>query len=475
MGDDSTSSSAERIATTLAARLSDLPAGSRVASTRSLAAEFGAGPVTVQQAMRILQARGRIEIRPGAGTFVLSGRSRRPVDRTWQTATLPSGIGTADTTPAALADPPADAMAFHAGYPSVELLPERLVRAALTRAARGRSAMVRSSTLGDIGLREWFAAELRDATPAEANPPSGRDVLITPGSQAALHAIFRAVGAGLPVVVESPTYWGALMVLGTVGAQVVPIPSGPSGPDPDVLDRALASSGARAFYAQPNFANPTGATWSALTRARVLDVVRRRSAFLVEDDWAHDFGIDEPSVPVAASDDAGHVIYVRSLTKSVSPSIRVAAVIARGPIRDRILAGLTAEAMYVSPFLQAAALDVVTNPGWTTHRKTLSRLLRLRRDELVASLRNAAPDLHITAVPRGGLNLWLQLPEGIPAPAVEAACRSSGLLLSDGAAWFPAEAPGEYLRLNFGDAPPDRYREAAAIIQGAIATVERTQ
>lgn len=67
-------------------------------------------------------------------------------------------------------------------------------------------------------------------------------------------------------------------------------------------------------------------------------VVRSHGAFLVEDDWAHDFGIDSTSRPVAASDDAGHVIYLRSLTKSVSPSVRVAAMVARGPARDRILA-----------------------------------------------------------------------------------------------------------------------------------------
>ena len=99
----------------------------------------------------------------------------------------------------------------------------------------------------------------------------------------------------------------------------------------------------------------------------MLDVVRAHGAFLVEDDWAHDLGIDGASRPRAAHDEAGHVIYIRSLTKSVSPAVRVAAVIARGPVRDRILADRGAESMYVSDLLQAAALDVVTHPGWRTH------------------------------------------------------------------------------------------------------------
>lgn len=96
------------------------------------------------------------------------------------------------------------------------------------------------------------------------------------------------------------------------------------------------------------------------------DVVRAHGAFLAEDDWAHDFGITTAALPVAAGDYSGHVVYLRSLTKSVSPGIRVAAVIARGPVRDRILADRGAESMYVSGVLQAAAPDVETQPARRT-------------------------------------------------------------------------------------------------------------
>src|SRR5690606_7926182 len=128
-------------------------------------------------------------------------------------------------------------------------------------------------------------------------------------------------------------------------------PSGPHGPDPDEIDRAFAHTGARAFYAQPNFANPNGAQWSPERAGRILDIVRERGAFLIEDDWAHDFGITSASAPLAARGDTGHVVYLRSLTKSVSPAIRVAGLIARGPARDRILADTQSQSMYVSGVL----------------------------------------------------------------------------------------------------------------------------
>ena len=144
-------------------------------------------------------------------------------------------------------------------------------------------------------------------------------MIVLPGSQGGLSSVFRAlVGSGQPLLVESPTYWGALQAAAQSGVRVVPVPSGPEGPDPEDLARAFDETGARLFYAQPNYANPTGAQWPARLREQVLDVVREHGAFLVEDDWAHDFGITTDSAPVASLDDSGHVVYLRSLTKSVS-------------------------------------------------------------------------------------------------------------------------------------------------------------
>jgi DNA-binding transcriptional MocR family regulator len=250
--------------------------------------------------------------------------------------------------------------------------------------------------------------------------------------------------------------------------RVVPVPSGPDGPDPAELARAFEETGARLFYAQPNYANPTGAQWSAERREQVLDVVRAKGAFLVEDDWAHDFGITSNPVPVASRDDSGHVVYLRSLTKSVSPSIRVAAVIARGPARERILADRAAESMYVSGLLQAAALDVVTQPGWQTHLRSLRHQLESRRDLLVTSLRQHAPQAHIEQVPKGGLNLWARLPDGTDLERLTRDCETAGVIIAGGNEWFPAEAAGPFMRLNYSGTNPGAFPEGARIIGQAL-------
>ncbi len=443
--------------------------GAKLPSTRTLVAEFQASPVTVQKALQTLTSRGLIESRPGVGTFVRATRTARPSDYGWQSAALGSSPALLSSRSATMRGASNEAIAFHSGYPDRELLPERLVRAALARAARGDAALSRPPAAGLPELQSWFSQELGAATPAGINPPTPSDVVVLPGSQSGLSSIFSAlVGRGQPLLIESPTYWGAILAASQAGVRLVPVPSGPEGPDPEALARAFSDTGARMFYAQPHYANPTGSQWAPGRGEQILDVVRSNGAFLVEDDWAHDFGITTSPSPIAARDDSGHVIYIRSLTKSVSPAIRIAGVIARGPARERILADRSAESMYVSGFLQAAALDVVTQPGWQTHLRSLRHQLQSRRDLLVASLREHAPEAHIEHIPKGGLNLWLRMPDGTNLARLTRDCEDAGVIIAAGTEWFPAEPTGPFIRLNYSGANPGAYPEGARVLGAAL-------
>jgi DNA-binding transcriptional MocR family regulator len=459
-------SSSDRIVSALEKWIAAAPAGAKLPASRALVADYGASPVTVQQALRVLAERGLVEARPGVGTFVLATRTTRPHDYRWQTAALGSNRRQLpEPSAAALRTPPNDVISLHSGYPDRALLPERLVRGALTRAARGEGAFSRPPIAGLPDLQAWFAGDLGKRTPAGINPPTASDVVIVPGSQSGLAALFRTlVGPGGQLIVESPTYWGAISAAAQAGVDLIPVSSGPAGPNPDDVDRALAETGARVFYAQPTYANPTGAQWSRELAAEILDVVVSRGAFLIEDDWAHDFAMSSQPSPIAVHDDGGHVIYLRSLTKSVSPAIRVAGIIARGPARDRVLADVAAQSMYVSGALQAAALDVVTQPAWRTHLRTMQAALASRRDLMVESLRTHAPSAHLDLVPDGGLNLWLQLPDHTDLAKVVRDCESDGLIVAAGDGWFPTEATGRFLRLNYSGPNPGAFDEAARIL-----------
>ncbi|WZH51841.1 MAG: PLP-dependent aminotransferase family protein [Nocardioides alkalitolerans] len=461
MNDDSSA----RIVAALRGLVADAAPGSRLPSTRALVAEHQASPVTVQKALRTLAAQGLVESRPGSGTFVRAVRTVRPAEHGWQTAALRAAPALGSPVSATMRDVPNDVIELQSGYPARDLLPERLVRAALARAARADAALARSPVAGLPELQGWFATELARATPTGLTPPAPADVTVLPGSQSGLSSIFRSlVGADRPLLVESPTYWGALTAAASAGVRVVPVPSGPEGPDVDELVRAFGETGARAFYAQPSFANPTGARWTTTRSLEVLAVARAHGAFVVEDDWAHDFGIDADPTPLAVHDDGGHVVHLRSLTKSVSPALRVAAVVARGPARERIRNDRAAEAMYVSGVLQAAALDVVTQPAWRTHLRQLRGQLRSRRDLLVTSLRAHVPDAHLEQVPSGGLNLWVRLPDGTDVDRLARRCEADGLVIAAGREWFPAEPTGPYVRLNYAGPRPETFEEAMRVL-----------
>ncbi|WP_435768589.1 PLP-dependent aminotransferase family protein [Nocardioides sp. SYSU DS0651] len=468
MSDDSS----DRILRDLRTWVAAAPPGARLPSSRQLVREHRASPVTVQRALRRLAGLGLVESRPGVGTFVRAVRTPRAADYGWQTAALRSRPHPRASVPAPLRDAPNDVMSLHSGYPDRALLPERLVRAALSRAARSDAAVGRPPAAGLPALQAWFSQQLAELAPGDVVPPAASDVLVVPGSQSGLSSIFRSmVAAGRPVLVESPTYWGAIAAARHAGVGLVPVTSGPAGPDPGELADAFAETGARVFYAQPHFANPTGAVWPAEVAAAVLDVVRAHGAFLVEDDWAHDFAITGAPTPLAARDDGGHVLYLRSLTKSVSPALRVAGLVARGPARERLLADRGAESMYVSGLLQAAALDVVTQPAWATHLRGVRRQLGERRDLLLDALREHVPDAVVEHVPAGGLNLWLRLPDGTDVDLLVREAEQERLLVAAGREWFPAEPAASYVRLSYAGPNPAAFPAAAAALGRALARV----
>src|SRR3954463_7541096 len=161
-----------RLAAELRSWIANAPPGARLPSTRALVAQHQVSPVTVQKALRDLASKGLIDSRPGVGTFVRAVRTARLSDYGWQTAALRSPQSWIQGVSTAMRNVPNDVIALHAGYPDRELLPERLVRSALTRAARGYTALSRSPVAGLPELQSWFAHELGGVGPGGNTPPT---------------------------------------------------------------------------------------------------------------------------------------------------------------------------------------------------------------------------------------------------------------------------------------------------------------
>ncbi|MCB0893878.1 MAG: PLP-dependent aminotransferase family protein [Nocardioides sp.] len=433
--------------------------GTRLPGARELQRRFGVAPLTVQQAVRSLAAEGLVDVRPGAGTFVAAPtRERRGGDLAWQQVAL-GGHPPYDASRSLdlHATPAEGVVRLAGGYLDPDLLPARELAAALGRAARAPGAWGRAPVEGLPALRRWFAAESGSFAPAE--------VLVTAGGQAALSIAVRALTRpGDPVVVESPTYAGLIAVARSHGLAIHPVPADADGLRTDLLGDVLAATGARLVVVQPLYANPTGSVLATARRAELLELARRHGAFVLEDDFARDLRIDgEQPAPLATADPDGHVVHLRSLTKSVAPGLRVAALCARGPALARLRAAKTLDDFYVPAALQAAAADFLVSPAWPRHRRTVARELGLRRDALLTALDRLLPELEVTARPRGGMHAWVRLPDHLPDQpddrTVAERARGAGVLVSPGRAWFPAEPEAAYLRLTYGETSPEEIVE----------------
>ncbi|UFR05554.1 PLP-dependent aminotransferase family protein [Streptomyces sp. Go40/10] len=449
-------SSVGELAEQLRSELERYSPGGKLPSSRALVERFRVSPVTVSRALAQLAAEGLVVTRPGAGAFRARPQPKESPagDTSWQEVAL-SADGTADLVPrtvdargvtVSLAVPPPGVLEFNGGYLHPSLQPERAMAAALARAGRRPGAWGRPPLEGLPELREWFARGIGGGVTAA-------EVLIAAGGQAALATALRALAPpGAPVLVESPTYPGMLALARAAGLRPVPVPVDADGVRPDLLADAFRATGARVFVCQPLFQNPTGAVLAPARRAEVLRIAREAGAFVVEDDFVRRLVHADSGPlprPLAADDPDGVVVHVGSLTKATSPSFRVCALAARGPVLERLRAIQVVDSFFVPRPLQEAALELVGSPAWPRHLRALSAELKSRRDAMTGALARHLPEPALPHIPSGGYHLWLRLPEGTDESALTAAALRAGVALAPGRPYFSAEAPAAHVRLSF--------------------------
>ncbi|PZG03590.1 PLP-dependent aminotransferase family protein [Nonomuraea aridisoli] len=436
-------SSIAHIAAILREEADRLGAGARLPSSREIMRRHNVSPVTVSRAIGQLAAEGRVVARPGSGVFVTR---RQPSDRggadlSWQTVALGDRVVDDEPVATLLQTAPDGVVPLTGGYLRPGLRPDRQLAAAAARAVRRPGAWAMPPLAGLPELRRWFAAQAGgDVTAADA--------LIVSGGQAALTHAFRALAApGTPLLVETPTYPGALAAARAAGLRPTAVPVDRDGVRPDLLAEAFAVTGARVFCCQPTLHNPTGATLPVERREQVLQVARAAGAFVVEDDYAR-YLTEQPPPSLASMDAHGTVVHVVSLTKILSPSMRVAAVIARGPAAHRLRASQLVESFFVARPLQETALEFVGTPGFRRHLAAVHAEIRTRRDALAAALAEHLPQAEPWLLPIGGMHLWVRLPAEVDENALVEAARRKGALVSPGRLYFPSEPPGPHLRLT---------------------------
>ena len=358
-----------------------------------------------------------------------------------------------------------EVISFAGGLPSSATFPVVEMLAAFDRVltAKGREALQYSTTEGYAPLREWIAA--RVSTP-EA-PVSPDEVLMVSGSQQGLDLLAKAlINPGDKVLVETPTYLGALQAFSMFSPDYVSIASDEDGLLPEALNDSMR--GAKFLYCLPNFQNPTGRLLSEERRYRLAERARELDLMILEDDPYGALSYDGETPPSIRSLAPERTVYMGSFSKVLAPGLRLGYVIAPAALRAKLVQVKQATDLHTSTLAQMVVYDVVKDGFLDTHIPTIRKLYREQCAAMLGALSHHMPSGVTWNKPRGGMFLWAELPRGMDASAVLARAIEQNVAFVPGAPFFAADPVNESLRLAFVTVPPPRIEEGVARLAEVI-------
>ena len=363
-----------------------------------------------------------------------------------------------------------DVIGFGGGLTAPDMFPAAELTEALRCVLDTRpvAALQYGPTEGLLELRDVVAARMR----RRGIECSASDVLITTGSQQALDLVAEAlIDRGSPLLVEAPTYVGALQAFGGHEPDFVSFPLDEDGLPVDEVSAWLAKSRRRAglLYTVPSFQNPSGVTMSRARRQGLLGLAHTYGVPVVEDDPYSELVYDG-EVPSALRSLAGgeDVIHLGTFSKVLAPGIRIGYVVAPRPLLERLILLKQGRDLHTDALAQCMVAEYCGRFGLDNHIERLRIAYRERRDAMLAELAASMPDGAVWTRPGGGMFLWLTLPEGVSARELLPAAVAAGVTFVPGTA-FHADGGGDRsLRLNFTSSSLDQISKGIRILSKLV-------
>lgn len=365
-----------------------------------------------------------------------------------------------------------DVISFAGGLPAPELFPVDEFLAATERVMRGENgsqALQYSTTEGYLPLREMIARHAaRYGIQVTAD-----NIVITSGSQQALDLLGRIfINRGDRILLEAPTYLGALQAWNAYGAEYVPVRSDDDGMITDELEKQLRT-GPKFIYVLSNFQNPTGVTLSLERRHRLIELAERYGVPIVEDDPYGQLRFEGEHLPSLATLDSqladhcdtcysGNVIYLSTFSKILAPGLRVAWVIAPTTVIRKLVMAKQAADLQSGTFNQIVTHEIARAGFLDRHIKTIREVYRVRRDAMLTAMQEHFPVGVRWTHPQGGLFLWGTVPQGIDTRHVLEVALEEKVAFVPGAPFHPLGGGENTMRLNFSNMPIARIHDGIA-------------
>ena len=355
-----------------------------------------------------------------------------------------------------------EVISFAGGLPAPELFPlEELKKVDVEILSKeGQLAVQYGTTEGYLPLREKIAARMKKAFQVDCTP---EEIVITSGSQQGLSLLAQIfLNKDDVILVESPTYLGAINAFKLCDPKFVEVPTDEKGIIPEELEKILAEYGdrVRLMYVIPEFQNPTGITWPMERRKAFMDIVNKYDFPVIEDDPYGELRYDGDVVPSLKSmDTKGNIIFLGSFSKIFMPGLRVAWMGADPVIIDKVVKLKQAVDLQSSSFAQRQASYFIDMFDLDAHVEKIKALYGKRRTLMYDSMKEYFPEGVTFTYPEGGLFTWVTLPENMDAKEIMPKVLEKNVAYVPGGPFYPNGGNANHFRLNYSNMPEDRIVE----------------
>ena len=361
------------------------------------------------------------------------------------------------------------------GMPNLSALPMEMMAEVVRDlvATNGTEALQYGSGQGHPLLRE----QICEVMALEGIRASADDVIVTTGSQQALDLISRIfIDPGDVVLVEAPSYVGALGTFSQYQAAVVHVETDQNGMVPAALLEAIKSvreTGRKIkfLYLIPNYQNPTGVMLSADRRTEILQICAKEEIFIVEDNPYGLLGFDRPSPNAMRAQDSENVIYLGSFSKTIASGLRVGWALVPQSIKDKLVIASESSILCPSNFTQLTISSYLKDQPWRDQIASFVDLYRVRRDAMLESLDAHFPKEATWTKPGGGFYVWVTLPPEIDTKAMVPKAIVAKVAYVPGSAFYADGFGSWQMRLSYCHPTPERIREGVKSL-GAVVKKE---
>jgi len=418
----------------------------RLPSTRELAGQLGLNRTTVQAAYDLLESGGLIAGQVGRGSFVCSRTPEPGID--W--AKLLPPLAPRNSVPDA-------EISFSTSRPSELLFPLEEFRATcgeVIESDEAQNILQLGAPAGYAPLRRYLLERGRE----EGIVRDGDDILITSGCQQGFDLLQHVLAShGETVLIEDPVYAGLRSVFGRGETKVIGIPVGPGGIEVEEVERALAREKPRMLVVTPSFQNPTGTTLPLEQRRRLLQAVRSAGAILVENDIYGDLVYEgSPEPTLKQLDQTGDTVLLRSYSKLAFPGLRVGWAIGPARLIAHLAEAKQSSDLHTDHLAQAVLLRFAESGRLKAHWRRVVQTGRERLRAAVKACETHLPPGSRFTRPRGGMNLWVTLPEPLDAVELLARAVRDGVSYTPGKHFAVGRVEAGALRLSFAQLPPEK-------------------